>query len=115
MDGVALCWRDGQAVYIPIHGQPPELLSELVQLFGSPKLEKATFALKQQLAALLRAFGPRALGGGGGDGGGGGGNAAGGLKGQKSKPLTRLYPLPSPGMAAHCRLRGRVPSFSSCC
>jgi hypothetical protein len=61
VEGVALCWRDGQAVYVPIRGTP-ELLAELAPLFGSRKLEKATFDLKSQLAQLVRAHGRAVLG-----------------------------------------------------
>lgn len=44
LEGVALSWRDGQAVYVPVHGQP-ELLAELAPLFASPRLEKVSLAI----------------------------------------------------------------------
>lgn len=60
VNGVALSWRNGQAVYVPIAGEQHEreLVAELAALFGSGRLEKATWDLKSQLAALCRAYGP---------------------------------------------------------
>jgi DNA polymerase theta len=62
VDGVALSWRDAQAFYIPLHGAPPGVLAHVAALFASSALDKATFDLKSQMAALARAFGPAALG-----------------------------------------------------
>ena len=61
LEGVALSWRDGQAFYVPLH-QRPDLAAELAPLFATPALEKATWDLRGQLAALLKALGPGALG-----------------------------------------------------
>lgn len=57
VEGVALCWREGQAVYIPLRGAATELRQALGELLASPQLEKATFNLKQQLALLRQTRG----------------------------------------------------------
>jgi hypothetical protein len=61
LDGVALAWRAGQAAYVPLHGRA-DLLAELAPLFGCGGLEKATWDLRGQLAALKRLLGRGVLG-----------------------------------------------------
>lgn len=62
--GVAVSWKDGQAFYIPFSlSTDPRVVQEVVLLFANPSLEKVTFDLKGQMAALHRAA--AAVGGGG--------------------------------------------------
>jgi hypothetical protein len=61
VDGVAISWRNGQAFYVPLHRRP-ELVAALAPLFAAPGLEKATWDLRAQLAALARVLGRGALG-----------------------------------------------------
>ena len=58
---MAISWRNGQAIYVPLHRRP-ELLAALAPLFAAPGLEKATWDLRAQLAALARVLGRGALG-----------------------------------------------------
>ncbi|PRW44411.1 helicase and polymerase-containing TEBICHI isoform X1 [Chlorella sorokiniana] len=61
LEGVALSWRSGQAFYVPLNRRD-DLLAELAPLFASPALEKATWDLRAQLAAVTRVLGRAALG-----------------------------------------------------
>lgn len=61
MDGVAISWRNSQAFYVPLHRRP-ELQAALAPLFAAPGLEKATWDLRVQLAALAKVLGRGALG-----------------------------------------------------
>lgn len=58
---MALSWCNAQAFYVPLASRP-ELAAELAPLFASPSIQKATFDLRGQLAALHKAWGPGALG-----------------------------------------------------
>lgn len=61
LEGAAISWRNGQAFYIPLHRRA-DLIAELVPLFASPALEKATWDLRAQLAPLAKLLGRGALG-----------------------------------------------------
>ncbi|EFN55218.1 hypothetical protein CHLNCDRAFT_52598 [Chlorella variabilis] len=61
LEGVAVSWRSGQAFYVPLHRRD-DLLAELRPLFWSAAVEKATWDLRGQLAALAKVLGPGALG-----------------------------------------------------
>lgn len=61
LEGVAVSWRSGQAFFVPLHRRP-ELLAELAPLFACPELEKATWDLRGQLAALVKLLGRGVLG-----------------------------------------------------
>ncbi|GAB4817305.1 hypothetical protein N2152v2_004351 [Parachlorella kessleri] len=63
VEGVAISWRSGQAVYVPLgsSGDTADLTPALAALFASSKLRKATFDLKRQLGLLVSAWGPSVL------------------------------------------------------
>lgn len=61
LEGVALSWRSGQAFYVPLHRRP-DLLAELAPLFATSALEKATWDLRGQMAALVKVLGRSVLG-----------------------------------------------------
>lgn len=61
LEGVAVSWRSGQAFFVPLHRRT-DLLAELAPLFACPTLEKATWDLRSQLAALARLMGRAVLG-----------------------------------------------------
>jgi hypothetical protein len=61
LEGLALSWRSGQAFYVPLNNRA-DLVAELAPLFAAPLLEKATWDLRAQMAALLRVLGRGVLG-----------------------------------------------------
>jgi hypothetical protein len=61
LDGVAISWCNGQAFYVPLHRRE-DLLAELSPLFRCPRLEKATWDLRGQMAALAKLLGRGVLG-----------------------------------------------------
>ncbi|KAL4428417.1 hypothetical protein ABPG75_002506 [Micractinium tetrahymenae] len=61
LEGVAISWRSGQACFVPLHRRP-DLVAELASLFACPCLEKATWDLRGQLAALAKLLGRGVLG-----------------------------------------------------
>jgi DNA polymerase theta len=70
VEGAAVCWRDGVAFYVPLAVRP-DLADALAPLFADAALEKATFDLKSQLAALARAADAARAAAGAGAGAGG--------------------------------------------
>jgi DNA polymerase theta len=78
VEGAAVCWRDGVAFYVPLAARP-DLADALAPLFADAELEKVTFDLKGQLAALTRAADAAAAGAGAGAGVGDGAAATGTL------------------------------------